>query len=197
MRPLSMISVAVLLSSLCAAAQTETLRSIKQKYLNKTVVIKGHVYVSTDRDKGPTLSDWGFAYQDGDRYKSDPMSDLPAVYKGRRAVVIAIQLHELEPARVNAVGEQISADDTVDPYFDLVVRFDDGKLALTIARPFPFTQRTAEQVIEYTDKVYTVVHQIHAQRFYKRPGKWRRQCEFLPVCVGDMEKAEQRLVRIV
>jgi hypothetical protein len=35
--------------------------------------------------------------------------------------------------RTNALGEVISDNDTVDPYFDLVVQFDDGTLALTSA----------------------------------------------------------------
>jgi CRISPR/Cas system-associated exonuclease Cas4 (RecB family) len=58
------------------------------------------------------------------------------------------------------------------------------------------TQRTPEQVIEYLQKAELVTDQIERGNFYKRPGKWCRQCEFLPVCLNDKKKAEQTLVRI-
>jgi len=57
-------------------------------------------------------------------------------------------------------------------------------------------QRTPEQVMEYLEKAELVARQIAQGNFYKRPGKLCRQCEFLPVCVGDRKKAEQTLVRI-
>ena len=50
--------------------------------------------------------------------------------------------------------------------------------------------------MEYLAKVDLVEMQIEEQRFYKRPGKWCRQCEFLPVCFGDRKKVQQTLVRI-
>jgi len=59
------------------------------------------------------------------------------------------------------------------------------------------TRRTPEQVMEYLQKAELIAGQIAEGRFYKRPGKWCRQCEFLPVCLGDRKQAEQTLVRIV
>src|SRR2546426_6611827 len=58
------------------------------------------------------------------------------------------------------------------------------------------TQRTPEQVMEYLEKTEMIADQIAKRNFYKRPGKWCRQCEFLPVCVSDKKKAQQTLVRI-
>jgi PD-(D/E)XK nuclease superfamily protein len=59
------------------------------------------------------------------------------------------------------------------------------------------TRRVPEQVIEYLEKVQVVAEQIERRNFYKRPGKWCRQCDYLPLCVGDKKKAQQTLVRIV
>jgi hypothetical protein len=59
------------------------------------------------------------------------------------------------------------------------------------------TRRTPEQVIEYLNKVELISEQIGRQNFYKRPGKWCRQCEFLPVCLDDKRKMTETLVRII
>jgi CRISPR/Cas system-associated exonuclease Cas4 (RecB family) len=59
------------------------------------------------------------------------------------------------------------------------------------------TKRTPEQVMEFLEKAELVAEQIKKRIFYKRPGKWCRQCEFLPVCLGDRKKAQETLVRIV
>jgi PD-(D/E)XK nuclease superfamily len=58
------------------------------------------------------------------------------------------------------------------------------------------TKRTPEQIVEFVEKVEVVSGQIAQRNFYKRPGKWCRQCDFLPVCLGDKRKAQQTLVRI-
>ena len=58
------------------------------------------------------------------------------------------------------------------------------------------TDRTPDDVVEYLEKAETVAHQIEQSVFYKRIGKWCRQCEFLPVCLGDKGKARDTLVRI-
>jgi len=41
-----------------------------------------------------------------------------------------------------------------------------------------------------------VAQQITEQAFYKRVGFWCRQCEFLPLCLGNKKKAKDTLVRI-
>jgi len=59
------------------------------------------------------------------------------------------------------------------------------------------TQRTPEQVMEYLEKAELVAEQIEHGNFYKPPGKWCRQCEFLPVCMGHKKKAQQTLITIL
>jgi RecB family exonuclease len=51
-------------------------------------------------------------------------------------------------------------------------------------------------LIEYLAKVKLVAREIKAGHFYKRPGKWCSWCDYLPVCLGDKEKAKQTLVRV-
>src|ERR1035437_1759672 len=108
------------------AQQHETLKSVKQKYLNQTVVLIGQ-----GRD------DWFLGSESAGRYDADLHAFLSATYKGKIATVIAIQL-DSEPSfreKTNALGESINPDDTVDPYFDFVIRFDDGQVAMTTAYP--------------------------------------------------------------
>src|SRR5207302_6573286 len=58
------------------------------------------------------------------------------------------------------------------------------------------TKRTPEQVMEYLGKAELVAGQIEQGKFYKRPGKWCRQCEFLPVCTGNEREARETLVKL-
>jgi hypothetical protein len=65
------------------------------------------------------------------------MDHLPSTYKGKSATVVAVQLNELKrrDLRPNAFGEIVAEDDIVNPYFDIVVQFDDGTLAMFTSYP--------------------------------------------------------------
>lgn len=67
----------------------------------------------------------------------DDLDGLSADYSGQTARVIAIQLHKREEAgtRTNALGDAIPDDEIINPYFDIVVKFDDGTIALTTQYP--------------------------------------------------------------
>ncbi len=58
------------------------------------------------------------------------------------------------------------------------------------------TTRTADQAEEYLAKVGYLAREIHARRFYKRPGKWCSWCDFLPVCLGDPKRIEESLISV-
>jgi len=45
-------------------------------------------------------------------------------------------------------------------------------------------------------KVEIVAQQITNDAFYERVGFWCRQCEFMPLCLGNKRKAKDTLVRI-
>jgi len=57
------------------------------------------------------------------------------------------------------------------------------------------TERGAPQLMEYLAKVGYVAREIAAGHFYKRPGKWCAWCDFLPVCLGDVRRSEETLVK--
>jgi len=59
-----------------------------------------------------------------------------------------------------------------------------------------FAERSAEDRIEYLEKVRIIAADISAGKFYKRPGKHCSYCDFLPLCMGDMQKAGEALVQI-
>jgi CRISPR/Cas system-associated exonuclease Cas4 (RecB family) len=59
------------------------------------------------------------------------------------------------------------------------------------------TERNGLQLSEYLAKVVLVARDINAAHFYKRPGMWCTWCDYLPLCVGDSEKAKRRLISIV
>jgi predicted RecB family nuclease len=51
--------------------------------------------------------------------------------------------------------------------------------------------------VECVYKAEAVAGQIAEGVFYKRFGRWCRQCEFLPLCLGDRAKAETDLLKLV
>lgn len=59
-----------------------------------------------------------------------------------------------------------------------------------------FSQRTGDELTAYLAKVALIGRQIAGQVFYKRPGKWCAQCDYLPLCMGDKKRAEETLVAI-
>jgi RecB family exonuclease len=59
-----------------------------------------------------------------------------------------------------------------------------------------FAQRNGGHLTEYLKKVQVVSSDIAAGKFYKRTGKHCAYCDFLPVCLGDHEKAKEALVKI-
>jgi len=111
-----------------------TFATVRRLFLNQKVVVGGPVVTL----RGNVLLLWTVAKAAGDGwYLSEILENLPASYKGRTATVIAVQLNESKrrELRPNALGEIVTDSDIVDPYFDLVVRFDDGNLGMTTAYP--------------------------------------------------------------
>jgi hypothetical protein len=113
-----------------------TLCQVRKKYVNRRVVVTGALL--NDR----SMLTWERAILDGGRFvRTTGASHLPASYKGQTATVVSVQLNQLKVAtRANALGETVDEDDTVKPYFDLVVRFDDGTYGMLTT--FPTTAET-------------------------------------------------------
>ena len=87
---------------------------------------------------------------------------LPSTYKGKSATVVAVQLNELKrrELRPNALGEIVAEDDIVNPYFDIVVQFDDGTLAMYTNYPI---STGAGDDIELASSASAIAHQMSTE----------------------------------
>jgi CRISPR/Cas system-associated exonuclease Cas4 (RecB family) len=56
--------------------------------------------------------------------------------------------------------------------------------------------RTAADLTQYLRKAGIVGREIAARHFYKRPGKWCAWCDYLPLCAGDKEAANEKLIQV-
>jgi hypothetical protein len=132
---LQLLVLLVVIVMACTAAfaqHSETLASVKRKYLNQKVVLIG--YMADNLAPEPVLGYWSSGKGLGDRWVAEVGMFLPATYKGPTATVIAIQLDKPEePGKMNAPGEPVDPDEAVNPYLDIVVRFEDGQVAMATA----------------------------------------------------------------
>jgi hypothetical protein len=120
-----------------------TLCQVRKKYLNRRVIVTGALF--NER----SMLEWERAVLDGARFvHASGFANLPAGYKGQTATVVAVQLNQLKVAtRVNALGETVDQESTVDPYFDLVVHFDDGAYGMLSTYP-----TTAEMSVTFAEE---------------------------------------------
>jgi hypothetical protein len=128
-----------------------TLGQVRLVFLYQDVIVGGTV---EDLGRSSQLLEWRIAAEtsasipaaNADGQKSShqaryfvphAMDGLPLRYSGKKANVTAIQLHNpaAPGARDNALGEIVSDDNTINPCFDLVVKFDDGITAMTTQYP--------------------------------------------------------------
>jgi len=128
-----------------------TFLQVKYLFLYQNVIVGGTV---EDLGSSSQLLDWRIAEQtpesmsaSNDKTPHPPryfvphaMEGLSVRYSGKKANVIAIQLHTPDAASaakkpLNAMGEPISDDDIINPCFDVVVRFPDGTTAMTTQYP--------------------------------------------------------------
>jgi len=56
-----------------------------------------------------------------------------------------------------------------------------------------FAQRDPERLIDFLAKVEHVARSIVEQVFYRRPGQWCAWCDYLPICMGDKQRAQECL----
>jgi len=137
------------------AQQQETLGAVKQKYLNQRVVVSGYVTAAFSGRAQDILMDWHPAKEQAGGYRFNISDNLPASYKGQPATVVAIMLDKTtgrQPSeKVNALGEIVGPDQMVNPYFDLIVKFDDGKMALTTGYPITISHQVELAVAHQAD----------------------------------------------
>jgi hypothetical protein len=111
-----------------------SLGTVRRLFLNQKVIVTGAVVTL----RGSVLLEWEVAHKgSGERYTIGTLDNLSSAYKGKSASVLSVQVNELKlrELRPNALGEIVAEDDIVNPYFDIVVQFDDGTLAICTGYP--------------------------------------------------------------
>lgn len=111
------------------------LATVRQLLIRQEVIVLGSV---SDLAKRSVLSERALAGRKGTgQYMALTPDRLPAKYCGKRAKVIALQLHGLyrRPFQLNSSEKVIPDDEVVNPCVDLIVQFDDGTLALCSGYP--------------------------------------------------------------
>lgn len=117
-----------------SAPESETLGEVRHKYLNRKVVFIGHV--ADHLRSYPVLTEWFLAAEVAGHYWAYTEAYLPATYKAQTATVIAIRMHSPEEGRrVEPSANSASSNNVVNPYLDFVVKFNDGRIAMTAAFP--------------------------------------------------------------
>jgi CRISPR/Cas system-associated exonuclease Cas4 (RecB family) len=118
-------------------------------------------------------------------------------------------------ARVEGVLSVVDFKTSGSAYQDFEVELSDQLTAYRLAEPkaaqsalcvfvktkepkieWFFSQRTGDELTAYLSKVALIGRQIAGGVFYKRPGKWCAQCDYLPICMGDKQRAEETLLTI-
>lgn len=127
------------------------LYELKNKYIGKQAIIKSRLIDKNQQFK------WTFGKKQGDYYVQKPEDEiknqynleetsseyariavfgyLPIKYVNQEAKIIALQLtsskRDALEGKTNAFGETTIMDSIVDPYFDIIVKFKDGTIAMT------------------------------------------------------------------
>lgn len=108
-------------------------RDVRKKYENTSVMVLANP--SSLRILGH-ITEWQLAKEKKGRYVGTDKY-LGFNYVGQTAKVVAVQLEHNSIEEAHRLGP--TEDDTLDPYFSLVVRFDDGTTA--IATTFPISAK--------------------------------------------------------
>lgn len=108
-------------------------RDVRKKYENTSVMVLANP--SSLRILGH-ITEWQLAKEKKGRYAGTGKY-LDFKYVGQTAKVVAVQLEHNSIEEAHRLGP--SEDETLDPYFSLIVRFDDGTTA--IATTFPISAK--------------------------------------------------------
>src|SRR3984893_9369559 len=121
--------------------------------------------------------------------------DLITESRGHTAVT------DCKPSGSAYAGYEAIMSDQLTAYQLAVPDADKLSLCLLIKTKEPriewhVSYRSGPRLVEYLKKVKLVTHEIQDQHFYKRPGQWCASCDYLPLCLDDIKKAKQTLVKV-
>lgn len=131
---LSLVLFMVGLSVIVRGTEHEPcLADMQKKYTGQRVIVRS-LFLKNNKQ-----FDWYEAKKEGDYYVANRLKYLPVSYIGQEAEITAIQLNKKErdelSEKTNAFGEKVDAGTIINPFVEIVVRFDDGKVGLTNANP--------------------------------------------------------------
>jgi hypothetical protein len=116
-----------------------SLGTLRRLFVNQKVIVTGAVEVAHKDSSG--------------RYTPIRLGNSSYLHKGERADVLAVQLHELRELRPNALGEIVADDDIVNPYFDIVVQFDEWTIAIVTGYPNAISIELASAATALTERM--------------------------------------------
>ena len=156
-----------------------TLGQVRSLFLRQDVIVTGTV---EDLGQSSQLLEWRIAAktaasiqaanavgqkipQPARYFVPHAMDGIPVRYSGKKANVIAVQLHHAQTigATDNAMGESVTDDTTINPCFDLVVQFDDGTTAMTTQYP---TTLANASLVEPVSVIGTAAERIERELPY-------------------------------
>lgn len=121
--------------------------------------------------------------------------DLVARMDGKRTLV------DFKTSKSSYSGHEAEMSDQLVAYALANPDADRVALCVLVKTKTPkiewqFAELPVSRLQEYLWKARLVASEVEAGKFYKRPGLWCNWCDFLPVCLGNEEEAEETLVRI-
>lgn len=121
--------------------------------------------------------------------------DLVADVEGRRTVV------DFKTSGSRYAGHEARMSDQLAAYRLAEPEAERAALCVLVKTKTPriewhFARHGSEDLMRFLSKARMVGRDIQAGRFFKRPGLWCSWCDYLPVCLGDEEKAKETLIQI-
>jgi putative RecB family exonuclease len=121
--------------------------------------------------------------------------DLVAILEGKRSLI------EFKTAAADYEDYEIALHDQLTAYKLSQPDVEQIAVCVFVKTKEPrirwhFTDRTEHAAVQFLQKAAIVAGEIGRGHFYKRPGKWCRQCDFVSVCTGNENGAKEMLVQI-
>ena len=136
------LGIVVTMNALISQAEEVTLRDLKQRYLDKNVVISSEIVSDSPMQNGQsTLFNWCSVKPDNNGkhkenlYKPCLYPDVPYTDQGAKGKVVSIEVVDLLGTRTDRTsdifGDPLTENNPINPYVDVFVRLEDGRLVMT------------------------------------------------------------------
>ncbi len=143
-----LILVIIILSKvlLTSAQETKNLKELNEAYVGEKFIFKGQ---EADSEIIKGIYGWSEATKKGKFYKEKKFTRssmyIPLSYSGQEVEVIAIDLASIRRKKIknktDAFGDKINPETIVDPYIEVVIKFQDGLIAMGTGYSRIFTSK--------------------------------------------------------